>query len=161
MAQWHRQSFTAYRVDTLKDDYFLCVREEMPMPKPLFKSDEQWIEVIQACRTSGMTDKDWCSQNGISTSALYRHIRKLKAFDVPIPGHGEICTSEKHDVVPLRIAESESRAAFQANGSESAPFLQHLSCGIHISIGSFRIDVAGNADPAALQNTLQILQRIC
>ena len=131
------------------------------MPKPLFKSEEQWIDVIQACRTSGMTDKDWCSQNGISTTALYRHIRKMKSSDVSIPGHSEVCTMEKHDVVPLRIAESESRAAFQNNDPESAPFLRQLSCGIHITIGSFRIEVAGNADPAALQNTLQILQRIC
>ena len=48
------------------------------MPKAIFKSDDELFEAIQRCRTSGMTDKDWCAANGISQTALYRYIRKLK-----------------------------------------------------------------------------------
>ena len=51
------------------------------MPKAKFKTDQEWLDVIQTCRTSGMTDKDWRHSNGISQTSLYRHINRLRKKD--------------------------------------------------------------------------------
>ena len=39
------------------------------------RSDQEWMELIQECRTSGLTDKAWCERNHIQRSSLYYHIR--------------------------------------------------------------------------------------
>ena len=39
------------------------------------RSDQEWMELIQECRTSGLTDKTWCKRNHIQRSSLYYHIR--------------------------------------------------------------------------------------
>ena len=35
------------------------------------RSDQEWMELIQECRTSGLTDKAWCERNHIQRSSLY------------------------------------------------------------------------------------------
>ena len=42
------------------------------------RSDQEWMELIQECRTSGLTDKAWCERNHIQRSSLYYHIRRFR-----------------------------------------------------------------------------------
>ena len=44
-----------------------------------------WFELICQCRASGLTDKQWCLENGISASTLYRYARKLSQLSCEIP----------------------------------------------------------------------------
>ena len=46
MQQWHWLFFTVYHVDTLGDVYFPCARKEIPMPKPIYNTEQQWMDVI-------------------------------------------------------------------------------------------------------------------
>lgn len=32
------------------------------------RSDQEWLELIQQCRSSGLTDKQWCEQHNIHWS---------------------------------------------------------------------------------------------
>lgn len=43
------------------------------------RTDEEWLNIIQQCRTSGMADKHWCLDHGIQPSKFYYHIRRLRA----------------------------------------------------------------------------------
>ena len=43
------------------------------------RSDEEWLNIIKECRTSGLPDKTWCLDHGIQPSKFYYHIRRLKA----------------------------------------------------------------------------------
>ena len=51
------------------------------------QKDKYWMDCIQQCRISGLSDHAWCHQNGISTSSFYYNIKRLpmKASDVPVP----------------------------------------------------------------------------
>ena len=65
------------------------------------------IRLINECRQSGMTDADWCRENGIAVSTFYNWVsrcRKTAADQIPAPnyGHCEIPRS-KQDVVPIDI----------------------------------------------------------
>ena len=31
----------------------------------------QWLDIIHACNTSGLTRKAWCKQNGINIKSFY------------------------------------------------------------------------------------------
>lgn len=39
---------------------------------------KQWLQAIQAAKQSGMTDRAWCKENGISCSTFYRWQRTLR-----------------------------------------------------------------------------------
>ena len=48
-------------------------------------NDDHWLKLITQCRSSGLTDRQWCIENGISVSTFYYHVRALrkKACEVP------------------------------------------------------------------------------
>ena len=65
------------------------------------------IRLINECRQSGMTDADWCRENGIAVSTFYNWVsrcRKTAADQIPAPNYG-LCEipRPKQDVVPIDI----------------------------------------------------------
>ena len=47
---------------------------------------QNWIEIIRQCQSSGLTNKEWCEQNGVSEKSYYYHlakIRKLALAEIP------------------------------------------------------------------------------
>ena len=48
-------------------------------------NDEHWLKLITQCRSSGLTDRQWCIENRIPVSTFYYHVRTLrkKACEVP------------------------------------------------------------------------------
>jgi hypothetical protein len=51
------------------------------------RTDEEWLNLIQECRSSGLSDKCWCEEHHIHTSNFYYQIRRLRkmACDIPEP----------------------------------------------------------------------------
>ena len=41
-------------------------------------NDSFWLERITQCRSSGLTDRQWCIENGIPVSTFYYHVRALR-----------------------------------------------------------------------------------
>ena len=48
----------------------LQVREEYRL--------QQWGQIVQQCRESGMSNRDFCRQNGITEKTYYYWLRKLR-----------------------------------------------------------------------------------
>jgi hypothetical protein len=65
------------------------------------------IKLINECRQSGMTDADWCRENGIAVSTFYNwisHCRKAAANQILEPNYGHFETPRpKQDVVHIRL----------------------------------------------------------
>lgn len=45
--------------------------------KRLHYSDEKWLDLISECRSSGLSDKDWCMEHQIGISTFYYHVKRL------------------------------------------------------------------------------------
>jgi hypothetical protein len=136
------------------------------MPKAKFKTDQEWLDVIQSCRTSGMTDKDWCRSNGISQTSLYRHINRLRKKDYAIPEHGRVQLDKGHEVVPVefdKITELDPKYVRLSSEvrSDDISVSGIASSGVHVTAGKFKIDIDNNVNASVLQDTLRILQRLC
>lgn len=43
------------------------------------QKDEYWMNCIQQCRVSGLSDYAWCNKNGISISSFYYNIKRLRS----------------------------------------------------------------------------------
>ena len=48
---------------------------------------EEQLKLINECRTSGMTDIDWCREHGIAVSTFYYWVKQLRkeAAQIPAP----------------------------------------------------------------------------
>lgn len=49
----------------------LAVRDEYRM--------QHWLEIIHECQTSGLTNKEFCAQRGISEKTYYYWLRKVRS----------------------------------------------------------------------------------
>ena len=41
--------------------------------KPNRRTEEEWVQLIQECRTSGLSDKEWCRQNNVVNDFMSCH----------------------------------------------------------------------------------------
>ena len=88
-----------------------------------------WSERIAACRSSGISVRDWCEGNGISTASYYKWQKKLFCLAAQTaPQFAEVCV---------------------------APAAK-ISATVHL--GNVSVDVHSGADAETTAMLLQILQ---
>ena len=49
------------------------------------------IRLINECRRSGMTDADWCRENGIAVSTFYNWVSGLSGNDLTLVSSNCVC----------------------------------------------------------------------
>lgn len=68
---------------------------------------ERQYELIMECRSSGMSDAQWCMQHGIKAGTFYNWVSKLRkkaCYDITeSAGETVLLPVEKQDVVKLEI----------------------------------------------------------
>ena len=72
------------------------------------RSAQEQYRLIMECRSSGMTDYQWCAANGIKVGTFYSWVKRLKKnydFDIPERYRMNIKPSPKQDVVRLDVVD--------------------------------------------------------
>lgn len=64
------------------------------------QKDEYWMDCIQQCRVSGLSDYAWCGQNGIPISSFYYNIKRLRKKASMIPASVPKVV-EKTEIIPI------------------------------------------------------------
>lgn len=133
-------------------------KARVPMPEQ--------IKLINECRQSGMTDADWCRENGIAASTFYNWIsrcRKAAADQILEPNYGHLeVPRPKQDVVPIDIVPEQFPE--QPVASQMPQHNTHLdnSHMIEVVMKDIIIRINNGADPLLLSKTFQIIQEsIC
>ena len=122
------------------------------------RTDQEWVTLIQKCRTSGLGDKDWCEQQGIPISTFYTKITRLrkKACDIPPANHRVV--RECQQVVPLPIIDEAAQLyvciSNNADTDKAAPALI-------LKAGGYCIEISNHAARDTIMNTLSVLQELC
>lgn len=138
--------------------------------KELHTQDE-WRELIMECRRSGLTDKDWCEQQGINRSTFYNAISRLRKKACEIPerqaAHPMMdLTVKKQDVVAIDIV--------QDNPGEIKPIKPDIrdvnpvrptanldnSYTIELAIRGGILRISNQTDLGLLEGLLQIMRRL-
>ena len=83
-------------------------------------NDEHWLKLITQCRSSGLTDRQWCIENGIPVSTFYYHVRALrkKACEVP---EAVDAAAQKQEVVQIPLWEMEQHTSMVPSASHPLP----------------------------------------
>lgn len=121
------------------------------------RTDEEWMNLIQECRSSGLSDKCWCEEHHIHTSNFYYQIRKLRkmACEIPEPAHSAF--TKKPEIVQLSFDVPgpcpPKEAPSVVNGSPETT--------IRIIIHGFQVEITNAADSKTIFHTLSALQGLC
>ena len=78
------------------------------MTKRKYRTDEEWLSLIQECRLSGLTDKQWCETHQICPSNFYYQIHKFRkrACEIPESHSKTTLTAQKQEVVQVTFEQS-------------------------------------------------------
>lgn len=122
------------------------------------RTDEEWMNLIQECRTSGLTDKEWCREHQIHSSNFYYHIRRLREMACEIPESAAGSTRAGfQEVVPITLEEP-----FPNSPKPDADMnRQGFNTTIRITVNGFHVEVSNHAARETIATTLSVLQRLC
>ena len=117
---------------------------------------EEQLKLINECRSSGMTDIDWCREHGIAVSTFYYWVKQLRKESAQIPepayGHSEH-SRPRQDVVPIDIIPEH----FSLQYNDPFPDTYYT---LEIILGFATIRGSDKTDPELLSRTLQILKAV-
>lgn len=121
------------------------------------RTEQEWMILIQQCRSSGLSDKDWCEQHSIPASTFYTKITKLRKKACDIPKTREHIIHKPQQVVPLQIMEE---APLSACSQTDANFSNQVPTVI-INLHEYRIEITNHAARETITNILSALQQLC
>lgn len=126
---------------------------------------DQQYQLIMDCRTSGLSDYQWCKEHGIHPGTFYNwvsRLRKKACCEIPesISKAGS-SPSPVQEVVRLSFDSKEKR---QESTLPLPPDLSlparnsEIYATIEISLGNATIRIANGADPATLDRVLSLVK---
>lgn len=120
------------------------------------KDSIYWKELIQTCRDSGLTDRQWCLQHGISCSSFYYNAKKLRNQDCELPvATGRTTAEVNHEVVRVTLFEEEPMTTAESILAEvELPAICLQMNGVHVNINN-------HAQASLIVTTLQTLKQLC
>ena len=124
--------------------------------KRLHYSDEKWLNLINECRSSGLSDKDWCMEHQIGISTFYYDVKQLrnKACSIPAATIGAVIPCQKQEVVELNFNPVTETPMSCSSDEVTATAIKILMHGI-------QIEITNAAAEATIVQTLAALQKLC
>lgn len=117
--------------------------------------DQYWMDLINRCRTSGLTDYEWCCQNNIPSSTFYYHVKMLRRKACSLPDPASADTSVKQDVVQVFMAPEETNLI--PSGLEQPSSFTAL----RINFQGICLELTNEASEKIIASTLRVLQSLC
>jgi hypothetical protein len=121
------------------------------------RTDTEWINLIQECRTSGISDKEWCEQHSIPISTFYTKISRLRKKACDIPAVQNHVVYQPQQVVPLKILDD---SPLVCQGQTDEGVTERVSA-VVLNIHGYRIEISNYAAKETILNTLSVLQQLC
>lgn len=114
-----------------------------------------WFALINECRTSGLSDHQWCKENDVCYSTFYYHVKQLQKEACELPTSIRKCiVPMEQEVVPLNFSEIEE--PIYTTGTHT---ISDVAISLQLNNVTLHISNAANAD--VISNTIQALQRLC
>lgn len=75
-------------------------------------NDERWLELVTQCKSSGLSDRQWCIQNGIPVSTLSCPDPAKKMCEIPKTIYP---VTQRQEVVQIPFWKTEPRVSDAAS----------------------------------------------
>ena len=114
-------------------------------------NDEHWLNLITQCRSSGLSDRQWCIEKGIPVSTFYYHVRALRKKVCEVPKVADTA-AQKQEAVQIPLWELEQHPSDTAASHTPS---------ICLEMQGIRIEILEQAGADVIRNTLLALQQLC
>ena len=122
---------------------------------------DQQYKLILECRSSGLSDYQWCKEHGIAPATFYNWVcrfRKKASFEIPAPASRGSFSPAPQDIVKLNLAP---RAGISAEPVPSLqPYSNPVDAAIEITMSGTTIRIANHADPDMLDHILSFVRNV-
>lgn len=115
------------------------------------RTDKEWLELIQECRSSGYNDFEWCKLNGIPTSTFYTNLKKFRQKAMIDEQPSRPIINDQQEVVQVNLGQGPTEHN-PNNATDVA---------LHLNIRGISIDVLNGANRSTIENTLSALRSLC
>lgn len=131
--------------------------------KAIRRSREEQYQLVLACRQSGLSDYNWCRENGINPGTFYNWVKRLRdygGYDIPDPAGRDTYTAlPKQDVVKIELVEeSPARIYQEQETSAHYPATASFQHSLELHVGSIKVMVSNDIDPDVLALALQMVK---
>ena len=130
----------------------------MDYPQNLSDADRRWFDLIQECRISGKSDRQWLAENNISSPTFYYHIKQLRKKSCEIPANASPRVPVIQEVVPVVIQDDSS--------TPSGPLLSEADpspaqTAVRLNVRGITVEITNDATQSLIQNTIAALRFLC
>ena len=118
----------------------------------------EWSEKVQACRSSGMTVKEWCEQNDVCAKTYYTWERVYLAGvskQLTIPEQLPAQVGQLVRIEPTQLRDEDE-------GSMSVPPVQAISnVGITLRYGNMSVEMPAGMEIGQIAELMKAMARLC
>ena len=114
------------------------------------RSSQDWLELINSCRASGMTITAWCQANTVPKGSYESAVKRLVK-------QGLLAPSGKNNPSPLQRVICVS----DMGRSKNCPAPQDGRTAVVLELYGARLEILDGAAPETLRNTLAALRELC
>lgn len=137
----------------------------MTQPRANRRSQDEWVQLIRECRSSGLSDRTWCEQHGILVSSFYNAVKRLRksACDIPLSSNRrtyalDLTSASRQEAVRIDLCpDPYPEAVPPAKQMCPAPHPDN-SHTIELMMDNVSLKVSNSADPFLLQQIIRMLR---
>ena len=122
-------------------------------------SKDDQIRLIMECRRSGLSDYQWCEQNGIYPGNFYNWVSKLRksGYTIPESEAKKNALPNVQEVVKLDLVPEPEPAPIQLTEQNVSQSIRESvpSVAAEIRIGNLTLRLFNGADEQLIQSTLK------
>ena len=129
-----------------------------------FKDPFEQYQLIMECRSSGLSDYQWCTEHNINPGTFYNWVKRLRkkaCYDIPsATGRGDYKPSLKQDVVKLEVIPDHQNSVIPTVENTILP-LEEPCPAIEVMLGTVSIKISNDVDPKLLSQILKAVTGTC
>lgn len=122
------------------------------------RTAEEQYQLIMECRSSGLSDYQWCTEHDINPGTFYNWVKRLRkkaCYDIPpAAGRNDYKPVPKQDVVKLEVIPEVPSSVFSKMGNQFTAFSQSRPA-IEIQAGTVSIKISNDVDPRLLSQIVR------
>ena len=122
--------------------------------KSVCKADQ--IRLIMECRKSGLSDYQWCEQNGIHAGTFYNWVSKLRKSGYTFPDAKGKTKAKPNIQEVVKVDIVDDTSVVEQNVSMSVK-PSNNSLAAELQIGNVTLRLFNGADQCVIQNILKYL----
>ena len=127
------------------------------MGKRVCKEDQ--IRLLMECRQSGLSDYQWCEQNGVHPGNFYNWVSKLRksGYTFPESAAKSNATPNRQEVVKLDLVRDWEPSPIIEQNVSRAISPETPSIAAELLVGGITLRLFNGADEQLIQNTLRLI----